>query len=312
MKKKEDLYCNMFTFFKRIFKSGWISFKRQAGLSVATIFIMVLTISLITSLFLFHEVSSFLISEVEKRVDISVYFKETSLEEEILQIKEELSMIPEVREVEYISRDEALEKFIERHKDNPVLMEALQEVGENPLPASLNIRAFEAAQYASVAGFLETAPFRNLIEKIDYYERESVIERIFSITSNISQIGLISSLILALIAILIIFNQVRLAIFNSREEIKVQRLVGASNWFIRGPFLVQGAISGLLAAAFCFLFFTLVTWSLGPRMELLFPGLNLFNFFISNLFLIVLAQLFIGVGLGMVSSFVAIRKYLNI
>jgi cell division transport system permease protein len=120
------------------------------------------------------------------------------------------------------------------------------------------------------------------------------------------------SLVLALIAFLVAFNQVKLAIFNSREEIAVQRLVGASNWFIRGPFLVQGIISGFLAVLIALLIFFPLLFFLGPKMEILFPGLNLFSLFTANFFLILLLQILTGIGLGIISSLIAMRKYLKV
>jgi len=251
-------------------------------------------------------------SSLEEKVDISVYFKKETLEEDILRAKEEITQIPEVKEVKYVSREEALGRFVEKHKENPVLLESLREVGENPLLASLNIAAREASQYETVAKFLENASFKNLIEKIDYYQRKPVIERIFSLTSGINRAGISLSIVLAIIAILIVFNQVRLAIYNSREELTIQRLVGASNWFIRGPFLVQGAISGFFAMIFCLLIFTLICWGFSPKLEILFPGLNFFSYFISNFGFIFLIQIATGIGLGVISSLIAIRRYLEI
>ncbi|MDI6591742.1 MAG: permease-like cell division protein FtsX [Patescibacteria group bacterium] len=302
----------MFTSIKRIFKFGWMNFSRNSGLSIANIFITILVISLITSLFLLQNITQFLISSLKEKVDISVSFKKECLEKDILKVKEEILKIPEVKSVEYISQKEALEKFIQRYKDNPILMESLKEVGENPLLASLNIKVSEAAQYTAVANFLENGPFRDLIKKVDYYQRKPIIERISLITSGISRAGLIFSLILATIAILIVFNQIRSTIYDSREEISVQRLVGASNWFIRGPFLVQGAISGLFATLFCLLIFSLVCWIFSPKIEILFPGLNIFSYFTNNLFTIILIQLGTGVGLGVISSLIAVRRYLKI
>jgi len=117
---------------------------------------------------------------------------------------------------------------------------------------------------------------------------------------------------LALVAILVVFNTVRLAIYSSREEIRVMRLVGASNWFIRGPFLVQGAISGFAAVVITLLIFTGALFFLSPKLEILFPGLNIFNSFTGNFGMLFLIQIFAGVGLGVVSSIIAIRKYLKI
>jgi cell division transport system permease protein len=305
----------MFTSFKRVFRSGWLNFKRQGDLSIATIFIMVMTISLATSLFLFQNLTKFLISSLEEKVDISIYFKREATEADILKIKEEIAKIPEVKEVKYVSQEEALEKFTQRHKENPIIMESLKEVGENPFLASLNVSAREASQYATVANFLDNtlAPsLRNLIEKVDYYQRKPVIERIFSLTSGINRAGISLSIVLAIVAILVVFNQVRLAIYTQREELAIQRLVGASNWFIRAPFLLQGAISGFFATIICLLIFTSICWGFGPKLEILFPGFNLFSYFTSNFFLILLIQLATGVGLGVISSFIAIRRYLRV
>jgi len=302
----------MFTLIKRIFKSGWLSFSRDGGLAAATCFIMLIPIFLATSLFLLKDVSQFLISTVQEKADISVYFKESVSEEDILKVEEEISKIPEVKNVNYVSKEEALESFVQRHKDDPVLMESLEEVGGNPFLAALNIKAFQASQYQTVANFFETGTFENLIEKVDYYQREPVIERIFALTSGMEKAGWIIAIVLAIVAILVAFNTIRLAILNQKEEIKVQRLVGASNWFIRGPFLVQGTISGIFAIIICLLIFTLICWFLSPKIEILFSGLNIWRYFTGNFFTIVLIQLVTGIGLGVISSTIAIRKYLKV
>ncbi len=305
----------MFTLIKRIFKSGWQSFSRDGDIAAANIFIMTMTILLATSLFLLKDISQILISAIREKADISVYFKTVAQEEDILNIQEELSKIPEVKDVEYVSKEKALEDFVQRHKDDPVLMGSLEEVGGNPFLAALNIRAFEASQYQAVVNFLDAtlAPsYKDLIEKVDYYQRKPVIERIFALTSGTGKVGISLSIVLAIVAILVAFNTIRLAILNQAEEIKIQRLVGASNWFIRGPFLVQGAISGIISTLISLLIFTLICWFLGPKIEFLFSGLNVWKFFTGNFFTIILIQLSTGILLGAVSSSIAIRKYLKV
>jgi cell division transport system permease protein len=298
----------MLTSLKRVIKAGWMGFKRQGGLSIATIFIMTLAISMVTTLFLFHYVANFLISALEQKVDISVYFKQITPEEEILQIKNEITKIPEVKEVQYVSQKAAAQKLIERH---PELAESVRETENFLNIASLNIKVYEASQFAAVANFLKNSPFVNKID-VDYYERKPVIEKISSITSAVNRVGFSLSLILGVIALLVVFNQVKLAIFHSREEIAIQRLVGASNWFIRGPFLVQGVIAGGVAILVSLLIFFLALAALGSKIEVLFPGLNLFNYFTTNFFKIFLIQLAVGIGLGVISSLIAMRKYLEV
>ena len=302
----------MFTVFRRVIRSGWIHFSRDGGQIAATIFILILTISAITYLFLFQEMSQFVLDEIRGKVDISVYFTDDATENEILGIKEAVRDIPEVKEVSYVSKDEALLVFTERHKDNPVLLESLEEVGMNPFLAALNIKAFRTNQYGSIASFLESGDFNNLIEKIDYHQRKPAIDRIFSVTSSLNIAGIILSVILAIVAVLVAFNTIRLAIYNSREEIKIQRLVGASNWFIRGPFVVQGAISGSFAALVSLFLVFLISFLFGGQVEAVFPGLNLFTFFVANFWAIFFLQLVSGLGLGIVSSLIAVRRYLEV
>lgn len=314
MRNGGDLLCkNMFLIsLKRIIKSGWRGFRRQGGLSFATIFIMVLTISLATSMLLAQVTSQFLVASLKEKVDMYVYFKQELSSEDILTVKNELSKMPEVKEIVYVSKEDALEKFTERHKNDEAIMDSLEELGRNPLLASLNIQAWEATQYAAISNSIVNSSFNDLVAKIDYQQKKSTIDKIFSLTDGLNTIGIISSIVFALVAILVAFNTVRLAIYNGREEIETMRLVGAANWFIRGPFLFQGIMAGVLAAAVTLLIFTIGIYALSPSLAILIPGFNIFSYFISHIWLILLVQLGTGTGLGVISSWIAIRKYLKV
>jgi len=297
---------------KRIIKNGWKSFSRNISLSLATIFIMVIVISLPTFLFLLNPASKILISNIKEKVDISVYFNEDANSDDISLVKSAVSKIPEVKEVEYLSKEQVLERFVKKHKDDPVLMESLTEVGDNPFLSSLNIKAWQASQYEQVAKFLETGPFKSLIHKIDYNQRKKVIDKIFSTISAVNKAGILFSLILGIIAVLVAFNAVKIAINNSKEEIAIMRLVGASNWFIRGPFLVQGVIIGAISALITFLMAFGLCWALNSGIKSIIPEVSVFNLFIGNLGTLILIQLAVGIGLGALSSMIAIRKYLKV
>jgi len=294
---------------KRIFRAGWQSFSRDGGIAVATIFILVLAIFLVSTIFLSKDVSQFLIASLQEKADISVYFKEFVLEDDILKIEEKLSQVPGVKNVEYVSGEEAIKRLVEKH---PQLIESVQETEGMLKLASLNVNVFEANQYQQVVNFLENSNFKDYIDKVDYYKRKPVIEKIFSLTSLFNKTGIFLSIILIITAILVTFNTIRLAILNSIEETKIQRLVGASNWFIRGPFLVQGAISGLIAILITALIFSFICWFLSPKIEFFFAGLNLFNLFFKNFWILLLIQFATGISLGVISSFIAIRKYLRV
>ncbi len=297
---------------QRIIKASWINFWRSGGLTFATCFILVMAISLVASLFLLNDLNNYAVSSLQEKVDISVYFKKDSQEEDILKIKDEVAKIPEVKSVEYISRDEALANFTERHQNDSVLIESIAEIGENPLLASLNIKAWQFDQYGAVSDFLAGLGQDSIIEKVDYFQRRPIIERVSMLTGAMRTTGIVVSIILSIVAILITFNTIRLAILNQKDEIVIQRLVGASDWFIRGPFLVQGAMAGIFAAGISFSLLALFCWILSPKIEFLFSDLNLFNIFVSNFWILFALQTVTGIFLGVVSSLIAIRKYLKV
>lgn len=302
----------MFTNLARVFRSGLKNLKRQAGFTLATVVIMTMIISLVTFVFLFRETAKSLIADLEESVVLSIHFKNDLSTEELAAIREELAKVPEIESVEYISKEEALYNFTARHKDDPVIMESLEEVAINPLPASLNISAEDPADYAGIAAFLEGSDLSGWPEIDKTYYAVPVIEKLFSVSSTVSRAGIVLGLILVLVVIIIIFNTAKLAIYSSKEEIRIMRLVGASNGFIRGPFIIQGIVCGFLAALIAILLFAGTLYFVSPKVAVLAPGLDLFESFLDNFFIILGIQLFAGVGLGALSSWLAVKKYLRV
>jgi len=301
----------MLTSIKRIFSLGWKAFVRERGIMVATIFVLFLVISLMGSLFLLRDMGEFLIASIQEKIDISIYFKDTASEDGILTIKKQIIEFPEIKKVEYISQDKALNNFIEEHKEDFSLMESIEELGINPFLASLNVQAWKPSQYASVYSFLTTLEADDVIEKIDYFQRESVIQRICALSSTLSQVGLYVVVVLFLIAIIVTLNTVRLSIYNSKKEIEIQRLVGASDWFVRGPFLIQGLLCGIVASLISFLCLGLVCWFFSARVMNLFLDFNIFELFMTRFWTLCLIQFIVGAGLGMIASNIAVRRYLR-
>jgi len=297
---------------QRIIKSGLQSFKRHGNLSLATCLILVITISLITFLFFSRQLLNFAIVEAKNKADISVYFNRQSSEQDILKVKQQLTGFEEITEVKYLSSEQALEDFISRHKDDKDLMDSLSEVGANPFLASLSIKAAEVAGYEKVANFLESEQFNGLIEKVDFHKRKSIIEKIFDVTNFLERAGIFISLSLISVSLLITFNTIRLAIYNQKEEIKIMRLVGASNWFIRGPFLIQGVICGIVSFLLAFLLTGLFFNFLNTKLLTIFPGFQLLSFYKAGFSEMFFLQIISGLILGIIPSLIAIRKYLEI
>jgi len=301
----------MFTVLIRIFRSGWRSFYRDREIALATIFVLFLSVILSGSFFLFKDISQILVADLQEKIDVSVYFKEETPEEDILGVGKELSELPEIKNIEYVSKKQALLNFIQRHERDTALLDSIDELGKNPFLASLNVRTWNPDQYAKVSKFLEGPGFDSFVEKIDYYQRKPAIDTMRSLNSAVTKISISIAVLLVTIAIAVSLNTIGLSIYNSRKEIEIQKLVGASSWFIRGPFLVQGMICGILAALISILTISLICWFLSPRIENFFLSISLFTLFIENFWMLVLIQFTTGISLGAVSSLVAIKKYLK-
>lgn len=300
---------------KRIIKAGFLNFSRSGIVSWAAVLVVTITLSVITTIILLQAVLGFSLNEIKNKVDVTIYFTVGAQEDKILSLKQSLETLPEVASVTYVSAGEALQNFRDRHKDDYPTIQALDELKDNPLGAYLNVKAREVSQYESIANFMKSdnalvTGASNIIDKVNYYQNKSIIDRLNSIISGAQKLGFLTTLILIIISIIITFNTLRLTIFIAKEEIGVMRLVGASKMRVRGPFMVEGAIYGIIATIITLIIFLPITAYLGHNMTN-FLGMNIYDYYISNLLQILVIVLFSGIVLGMVSSFIAIRKYLN-
>ena len=303
----------MFISLKRVFKFAWQGFLRNRVLGLEVMFIMAIAVFLITSLFLFQGISDFLIKEVQEKVDVSVYFKEAVLEEDILSVERDLYKFSnEIESVEYISREKALENFIEKHKEEPIYLEALQEIGYNPFLPSLNIKARDPSYYAPISNYLNQDSLQGIIERVSFFQNKKVIDKLSSITVNVKTVVISLSLILGLLAILITFNTIKLTIFTSKEEISTMQLVGASSWFIRGPFVIQGIFYGIISVLAVNLLFLIIFAFFSYRLETFFLGFNLLNYFQMNFLPLLLIQIAFAGILAIFSTLLALHKYLKV
>ena len=302
----------MFTALSRIIKNGFVGFWRNGWLSTATISILIIALVVFECLIIFRVLTETALTAIQDKIDISVYFKSVVPEDEILKVKKAIETLPEIKEVEYISKDQALLDFQEKHKDDPTISQSIEELQNNPLLASFNVKAHDPNEYAGIAEYLNKASFNADFEKVTYAQNEIVIERLNKIIATAEKSGLILIIALAAIAILVTFNTIRLAIYSSREEIEIMRLVGASNSFIRGPYLVEGIMYGVIAAILSIVIAAPAVYFISPYIRVFIPEMNLWPYFLTNLFALTMYQMLFGVVLGLISSYIAVRKYLRI
>lgn len=305
----------IWTKMKRIMKAGTAGFVRNGSVSVASTLVMTVTLSVIAALLFTGALLQSTLQGIKERVDINVYFETFAEEEDMLALKDRVEKQPQVASVTYISRDQALAEFRDRHQDNPLIMDALDEVGENPLEATLNIRAQDPSQYQAIADFIQrdtAAAGTNFIKKISYIENKTAIDTLSRIIDSSEQLGLIIALFFVIVSILITFNTVRLAIYTSKDEIAVMRLVGASARYIKGPFVIIGIIYGVVSAVITLALLYPITYWLGPKTFNLGTGLNIFNYYLSNFLQITGIIIAAGIILGIISSWLAVKKYIKV
>ncbi|HEY9583646.1 MAG TPA: permease-like cell division protein FtsX [Candidatus Paceibacterota bacterium] len=310
----------IFTHFKRITRTGFVNFWRNGFLSFSATIVITLSLSIFGALIFGSAFGRALLKEVKNKVDINVYFTLDAPETGILALKKTIENLPEVAKAEYISRDQALTDFKEKWKDNSLILQGLEEIGDNPFPAVLNIKAREPSQYAGIAHFLESRD-SDMIEKVNYNQNKLIIDRLGRIIPAAEKSGTLIAILFILVAIIITFNTIRLIIFTARDEISVMKLVGASNLYIRGPFVVSGIMYGIfsgvltliLLGAFAYYSDVLVVRFSGIQgssdlglLANVFSSYFLQNF--GQIFLIIIGS---GIILGAISSYLAVRRYLR-
>ena len=300
---------------KRIIRSGYRNFMRSGFTSLASILIMVITLFVITSLIFVKATLTSSLNDIKEKVDVTVYFVPGADEATITNIQAAITKLPEVKEVSYTSSEEAIANFKERHANDYLTLQALDELNDNPLGASLNIKAKDPSQYESIVKYFDSDNALSkgtltTVDKVDYHQNKIVIDRLSSIIKGAEKLGFAVSLILILISIIITFSTIRLIIYMSREEISVMRLVGAGSKYIQGPFIVSGVLVGISASIITILLFVPISIWLGNQITD-FIGINLFTYFKSNFIKLFIIMLGSGILLGGISSAFAIARYLR-
>src|SRR3989338_325856 len=305
-----------FIAFERVIKNGIVSFGRNIWLAIAAIAMMAITLTILLFGVVANATFSHTIDEITDRIDVSVFLKDTVSEERREELISDLKKVENVESVEYISKEEALKRYRAQNVDNPELLAAISEV-DNPLSQELLIQPQDPNNMQPIKEFLDQSEIAQLQSDPTSYsgDRKEAIDKIARATRFFEQAGIVGIIIFALISALIIFNTIRMAIFNRRDELVIMRLLGASTWYIRGPFVVETILYGIVAAGFsiivCAALFavassTLQASSLG-LLDIKYSG----EYFKDNLFLILILQLLAGIIIGAASSAIATRRYLK-
>ncbi|MCI5050981.1 MAG: permease-like cell division protein FtsX [Candidatus Pacebacteria bacterium] len=300
---------------QRILREGLINFWRNKLVSFSTIMVMTMAMVVMSSLLFMNAVLDFSLVQLQDRVDVNIYFFPDVPETEILTLQSKLQLVPEIRDVQYISREQAFLDFQERHRNDDLITRSLEELGDNPLGASLNIRAFESTQYEAVIAAIESEPVvtnSDFVERINYYDNKTIIERLNQFTGVVRLIGYAVVVFFSVVALLVILSTMRIAIFAAKKEIRIKRLVGAEHRYVRGPFLVMGGMYGLVSAILTMLVLYPMTRWIGNYTSSFFGGMDIASYYAGNILPIFIILVTVGMLIGIISSRIATKKYLKI
>jgi len=317
----------MVTVFKRIVRHGFVNFWRNGFLSLSAIIVITLCLVSFGGIMFSDVFGRAMIDQVKEKVDITVYFTQTAHESDILALQTTVNKLPEVASTTYISSAEAMTDFQNKWAGNSLILGSLDEIGNNPFPAALTVKAKDPSEYAGIVSFLNgsgatASSGAPIIDSVNYGENQVIIDRLGRLVPDVEHAGLIIGLLLVIVAIVVTFNTIRLIIYTSRDEIAVMRLVGASNAYARGPFVVSGLMCGFAAGILTLLILAiLVFWS--GAIIAHFAGatvagdlssvISIFSAYFSanfgEIFLIIMAA---GLILGGGSSYLAVRRYLKV
>lgn len=311
-----NIFYKMIINFIRIIKFGWQNFVRNIWLSLVTIVIIILTLISITGLLIFNVLTDNTLKAVQNKTDIYIDINPAASPEQINQLVDSLSKVPHLNQVKYVSSEENLNIFLKNYENNPTISDALKTLENNPFKASLLIKVDQVESFPLILNALSEEKYSTILEinDDDFTQAKNLITKISEYSQKIKKAGLVISLLFSLIAILIVFNAIQISIYDRREEIAIMRLVGAANYYIKGPFYIEGII-------YSFVSLIILLIIIYPLLIFIQPYLN--NFFseyatnliqqVNNNFLKIFGiELILAVFLNIISASIAMKKYLKI
>ncbi len=295
------------TGFKNIFRNAWLS---SAATAIMVVTILVLTFFAFSTVFVRTQ-----LAQVRSKIDLSLFINDDATQNQIQTLQSKIGTIPNVTSVNFVSKTDALDRLKNSSSEGAKLAQSAQDIG-NPLPASFEVKLSNidniSATNSSIKGLTEASIVTDSSYDNRDDSRKGVVENIIKISNSVSKIGAVLSILFLVISLLIIFNTIRMAIFTRREEVEIMKLVGATKWFIRGPFLVEGALYGILAAIISLAVTIPLTRTISSFLtDKLGAGPTL-QYFSSHFLLLSGGMFAVGILIGVISSWLALIRYLKL
>lgn len=300
----------------RIFRNAFRNFRRNVWLSIATTVIMTLTLIVISFLYVVNVIGTQVLTTFSQKVDIAVIFKQETTPDQIATIKHAVDRRPDVQDTHVTTSEDALNQFREKHKNEPYIEQALSELQRNPLPNSMYIVAKDPQFYTDISNSLKDPAYSQYIDKVNFEDSKSVIEKLIHIMTITKNTALIVTGIFAILVMLIMFNTIRLAIYSFREEIDIMRLVGASRWYIQSPFIVESMLVAVISVTISIILTFLVLNAGADQInQFFFSGqqatFDIYAYTTSHWVQLIGAEAGVALLLAIMSSYIAVRRYLK-
>ncbi len=290
------------------------NFQRNWVMSLGAVITIYLSLLLVGISIATGIIVSDIVQSVEDKVTIQIFLKDGAAEEDVQALQAFIDSDPQVDTINYTSKDEALEQFREQMKESP---EILEQIEENPLPASLDVTLLDPREVQTTVDKIKASElFLAVADRPDDPEAslkygQQVVEKLFAFTRVVRIVEIVFISMLAVVSLIFINNTIRLAIYARRKEVGIMRLVGASNWFIRTPFLMEGVIQALIGALLAILSIVGLQALILPQLQETLPFLAVS---ISSTALVQLSLILVGAGIiiGLAGSGFALRRYLKV
>lgn len=304
------------TTFGRIAKTGMVNFGRNAWLAIAAMAIMIITLVIILFSVIVNATFSHTVEQITDKINISIYLKDTTTKEQADKFVADLKALPSTEKVTYLSKTDALRAYMKQNAGNESLLKAINET-DNPLPATIQVKPRDLNELGQIRAFIDK-PVNKALQSdpaSDNGDRRQAINNITHATNLMRRAGIAAVIVFATISVLIIFNTIQMAIFNRRDELQIMRLLGASTWYIRGPFVVEAIIYGILSAIISTLLIRALFVTASNSLQATSLGILDISysqeFFLSHFWKLLGIQLALGILIGAASSFIATRRYLK-
>ncbi len=302
--------------FERVVKAGVINFFRNIWLSVAATAVMVVTLTIVLFSIIANATFNHTIAGINEKIDISVYLKDDVTDQQRNDLIDKLKKLPNVKSIDYVSKEQALEKYRADNQENLDLLLAISQT-DNPLPATLQIKPQNTQFINEIKDVLETPDAKKLQSDDTSYsgDRKEAIDKITNATAFFRKAVFIGVIVFAVISMLIIFNTIQMAIFNRRDELTIMRLLGATTWYIKGPFIVETMLYGIVAAvislSLCNALFVVQSQAFDSSSLGLLDIKYANQYFADNFWMFFGLQLLAGMFIGALSAFIATKRYLK-